>query len=368
MAFSSIFSANFFPKSRMKFNKAAIQVIVHISAWLCFLMLPFAFVPRPKDGPFIPEQYISTYFLLSSFLYISFYYLNFYVLIPNLLEKKRVFFYSVLIFSLMIFFGVFPHLYRYLSNNFNWLPPIPWQQGRSGRLKPPILSSGSIAIFLFLFVISTGIKVASRWLKYEREKNEIENEKLTAELSFLKSQINPHFLFNTLNNIYALAEANSEKTAETVLKLSTIMRYVLTEAKNNLVSLEKEIQFITHYIELQKMRLTDKSKVSFQISGDPSDKQISPLLFLPFVENAFKYGISTREISPIDISLEINHNGIFFKVVNNKYTHSLLGPTDKTGIGIANVKRRLDLLYRNRYYLNLSDNKSTYTVNLNIGL
>jgi two-component system LytT family sensor kinase len=352
----------------MKINKISLQVIVHVAAWLCFLVLPFAFVPRPKDGPFIPDQYISVFFILTSLMYISFYYLNFYVLIPKLVEKKKVGLYILLIICLLLFFGTFPRLYRYLSDDMHKLPPIPWQTTRPPNLAHPILSSGSIAIFLLLFIISTGIKVVSQWFGYEQKTREIENEKLNTELSFLKSQINPHFLFNTLNNIYSLAEARSEKTSEAVMKLSSIMRYVLTEAKNNAVPLEKEIQFTAHYIELQKMRLTGKSKVDFIITGDPTGKQISPLLFLPFVENAFKYGISTREVSPINILLDIKNDDLDFKILNNKYNHALLRPAETTGIGITNIKRRLELLYHNRYKLCLADDKTTYSVNLNIHL
>ena len=354
---------------KMKLNKIILQVIVHVAAWLCFLMLPFAFVPRPKEGPFIPEQYISFYFLLSSFMYISFYYINFYLLIPKLLEKKRMILYVFVIVSLLILFGVFPRLYRYLSDDLHKLPPIPWQSGnRSRNLSPPLLSGGSIAISLLVFVISTGIKVVSQWFEYEKKNREIENEKLNTELSFLKSQINPHFLFNTLNNIYSLAESGSDKTSEAVMKLSSIMRYVLTEAKNNSVPLEKEIQFTSHFIELQKMRLTDKSKIDFTITGDPEGKQISPLLFLPFVENAFKYGISTREPSPIRIFLDIKDKELDFTINNNKYNQALLKPAETTGIGILNIKRRLELLYHNRYKLYLADEKTNYTVNLNIHL
>ena len=352
----------------MKINKVIIQVIIQVAAWLCFLMLPFAFMPRPKEGPFIPEQYISFYFLLSSFLYISFYYINFYVLIPKLFQKKRLLYYMLLIIGLLIFFGTFHRTYRYFSDHLLHLPPIPWQTRGLRKFSPPLLSAGSIAIFLLVFAISTGIRMVTQWFDYERKNREIENEKLSTELSYLKSQINPHFLFNTLNNIYSLAEAGSNKTAPSVMKLSSIMRYVLTEAKNNEVPLEKEIQFTQNYIELQKMRLTDKSTVDFVVTGDYTGKKISPLIFLPFVENAFKYGVSTREISPIQISLDIKDTEIDFSVMNNKYPHSLLKPAETTGIGIGNIKRRLELLYQNKYQLILDDEPSTYSVNLNLHL
>ncbi len=352
----------------MKFNKILLHIIVHIAAWLCFLMLPFVLFSRPKDSSFIPEQYVSTYFILTNLLYISFYYFNSYFLIPKLLAQKKVIAYTLIIIGLLIVFGTFPRIYRHLSDDLHILPANPILSNRTRHLLPPLLSGGSIAIFLLVFVISTGVKVVSQWFTSEQKTKEIENEKLNTELSFLKSQINPHFLFNTLNNIYSLAEAGSEKTGEAVMKLSNIMRYILTEAKNDSVPLEKEIQFTSNYIEMQKLRLTPKSKVDFSITGDPAGKQVSPLIFLPFVENAFKYGISTREASPICIQLNIKNGELDFQVKNNKHNNHMLKPAETTGIGIGNIKRRLELLYHNRYKLNLNDEKAMYTVNLNIQL
>jgi len=208
--------------------------------------------------------------------------------------------------------------------------------------------------------------VINQWLHAERKSKQIENEKLNTELSFLKAQINPHFLFNTLNNIYSLAADKSDLTAPAVMKLSSIMRYVLTEARHDTVALEKEIKFIADYIELQKMRTTPKTTVSFTVEGDPEGKQVSPLLFLPFVENSFKYGVSTRELSPIDILLEIKEEEVHLKVRNNKQSLATLRPVENTGIGIQNTRRRLELLYPDRYSLEMTDEPATYTVNLNI--
>ncbi len=219
---------------------------------------------------------------------------------------------------------------------------------------------------MLVFVFSTGIKVINQWLLSEQRNKEIANEKLKAELSFLKAQINPHFLFNTLNNIYALASDRSESTAPAVMKLSNIMRYVLTEAGNDMVPLEKEIQFTRHYIELQKMRLTGKSSIDFTVNGDPFGKQITPLLFLPFVENAFKYGISTRELSPITILLEIKQDSVYFSVSNRKHINTSPKIANNTGIGINNTRRRLDLLYNDLYTLTINDEPDIFTVHLNI--
>ena len=247
------------------------------------------------------------------------------------------------------------------------LPSTPGGRLRPTRPRnPPLLSPFHIAIFLLVFVLSTGIKVINQWLRSEQRTKEIANEKLQAELSFLKAQINPHFLFNMLNNIYALASAQSDQTAAAVMKLSSIMRYVLTEAKNDFVPLEKEILFTSHYIELQKMRLTDKTSIDFTINGDPLAREIAPLLLLPFVENAFKYGISTRERSPIHILLDIKEESLFFSISNHKHFNTTLRMADNTGIGINNTRRRLDLLYPGKYELIINDKNNEFTVHLNI--
>jgi LytS/YehU family sensor histidine kinase len=213
--------------------------------------------------------------------------------------------------------------------------------------------------------VGTCIKVIQQWLGAEQRKKEIETEKLNTELSFLKSQINPHFLFNTLNNIYSLAVAKSDATAGAVLKLSSIMRYVITDTKHHLVPLEKELQFIQHYIDLQKVRLTDKMEINFSISGDVENKQIAPLIFIPFVENAFKYGISTKDNSRITIEVKADNHAVILHVHNAIVTQQV-EKTDHTGIGIKNSKRRLELLYPDNHELEVINDKGHFTVNLTI--
>jgi hypothetical protein len=351
-------------------KKLTVQIAIHIAAWLCFLMLPFAFYPRPNpmDAAFFTERYFNPYFIVNTVFIIAFYYCNTYLFVPRLFDRRNFAFYTVLIFGLMIIYGLMPRIYHALfgSINFNPNPAAAGTRPPGPPRSRPILSAGNIVLFLLVFVFSTGIKVINQWLRSEQRNKEIANEKLKAELSFLKAQINPHFLFNTLNNIYALASVQSEHTAAAVMKLSSIMRYVLTEARNDLVPLEKEIQFTSHYIELQKMRLTDKTIIDFTVQGDPLGRQIAPLLLLPFVENAFKYGISTRERSPIRILLEIKKDSLDFYICNQKHLSTMLRVTDNTGIGISNTKRRLDLFYEDKYALNIEDKSSDFSVKLKI--
>ncbi len=326
---------------------------------------------------------------------VAFYYLNTHVIIPKLLDHKKFLSYTLIILALMIFYGFLPRIYHGLFGSWQplgagtgagagaggagvgpggaiVLPGPGVGPGAGVGLRPnrpriyPLVKAFNIAVFQMVFVFSTGIKVINEWLRSEQRNKEIANEKLQAELSFLKAQINPHFLFNTLNNIYALASDQSEHTAAAVMKLSSIMRYVLTEARNDLVPLEKEILFTSHYIELQKMRLTDKTSIDFTINGDPLGRQIAPLLLLPFIENAFKYGISTREWSPIRILLDIKKDSLYFSITNQKHINTALRMSDNTGIGISNTRRRLDLLYENRYDLTIEDKTGEFSVHLNI--
>ena len=221
----------------------------------------------------------------------------------------------------------------------------------------------STAVFFLVFTVSTCSRVIQEWLGIESKKQEIENEKLATELSFLKSQINPHFLFNTLNNIYSLALVKSEATADAVLKLSSIMRYVLSETKHDTVPLDKEIQFIRHYIELQKVRLTDKVTIEFNVEGETEGKQIAPLILIPFVENAFKYGVSTKETSKLLFEVKAKADSISFTAQNDMISHDS-GNENNTGIGLKNTKRRLELLYPDAHKLTVTEENKQFIVNL----
>lgn len=379
-------------------KKVTVQVVIHIAAWACFLLLPLVLFYRPRgpEATFFPEHYFTTSFFVNYAIIISFYYLNSYVFIPKLLDTKKFVAYTLLILALLIFYGFVPRIehavfgpqsfYSNLSagpggpgpsgltgtSGVSGASGLPGTSVLPGSLRPPrprnlpLLSPGNLVIFLMVFVFSTGVRVIERWLRSEQRTKEIANEKLQAELSFLKAQINPHFLFNTLNNIYALASAQSDQTAAAVMKLSSIMRYVLTEARNDFVPLEKEILFTSHYIELQKMRVTDKTSIDFTIEGNPLGREIAPLLLLPFVENAFKYGVSTRECSPIHILLDIKEESLYFSISNHKHFNTALRMADNTGIGISNTRRRLDLLYPGRHELIINDKSNEFTVHLNI--
>jgi sensor histidine kinase YesM len=194
-----------------------------------------------------------------------------------------------------------------------------------------------------------------------------EKEKLKAELSYFKAQINPHFLFNTLNTIYSLAIQKAGNTAEAVVKLSGMMRYVLSDASHDYVALEKEIGYISDYIELQKIRFGETVRIDYQPCDPDSGKSIAPLVLIPFIENAFKFGVNPGEDSFIGITISLSGDELHLKVFNNKVNGSQ--ETETTGgLGIVNAKHRLDLLYPEKHKLIIEDKETEFTVDLYINL
>jgi hypothetical protein len=217
------------------------------------------------------------------------------------------------------------------------------------------------SIYLYIAVILFSILLRVRDRLYLLQK-----EKINAELSSLKSQINPHFLFNTLNSIYALAVKGDEKTADAVINLAGLMRYMIKEAHGDRISLQKELDYLTNYVELQKSRLRETAAVSLSIKGQAGALEIAPLILITFVENAFKYGINPDMESRISIDIDI-HDGILdLSVFNTKVVISSLDLS--TGIGLDNTRSRLEKLYYKKHRLEITDEKDYYTIFLSIHL
>lgn len=219
---------------------------------------------------------------------------------------------------------------------------------------------------LFSVVLIMVLKLLKNWYQEEQSKKQLIQINLETELKFLKSQINPHFLFNSLNNLYALTLKKSEDAPEVVLRLSNILRYVLYETGEGKVPLEKEIQYLRDYIELEKIRLGNRVDIRFHTAGDMNAKVIEPMLFLTFVENSFKHGASAAIGDGwVDIGLNADDEDIRFTISNSKQSQ----PADRLnghhgGIGLENLRKRLDILYPGKYLLRLDDLTEQYTVNL----
>ncbi|RFS14679.1 sensor histidine kinase [Emticicia sp. C21] len=207
------------------------------------------------------------------------------------------------------------------------------------------------------------LKMIEDFFANEKEKTALVTEKLNAENAFLKNQLNPHFLFNTLNNIYSLALNQSPKTPEAVMKLSELMRYMLYESNQEKVSLETELTYLNNFIELQKIRYSGQTYVDFQVIGDVSSQRIAPLMLIPFVENAFKHGIVQDVNHPLSIQLLANQNNLSFTVKNQLANQN----KDKYGgVGLENIKKRLNLIYPKSYHLEIQNDAESYSSELNL--
>jgi LytS/YehU family sensor histidine kinase len=219
-----------------------------------------------------------------------------------------------------------------------------------------------------IVILALAYRLLLFWLEQEKIRKELENQKLRAELSFLKMQVNPHFLFNALNNIYALAVLeNGKKTSDSILKLSDLLRYVLYEKEDedHKVGLQKEITHINNYIDLERLRHPERIHIIFSVEGAIEDKRIAPLLLFPLIENAFKHGILTDPQKPVGIDIKVSQGFLDFSVRNFKNSYS----KDETGgIGLQNVRKRLDLLYGDTCTIDIKDKPDRFFVNLHLPL
>jgi sensor histidine kinase YesM len=330
-------------------------IAIHVLIWLGLYMIPYIDDTR---------QHISQHFIWRNtmlfLLLVSFFYFNTYYLIRKLFLPGKLFYYLLAILGCIVFISVTHLLFSSIIDAY--VPSEIHHPGVLHRLFFPVFPS------LFAFAISTAIKITNEWFKAEKQKKEMENEKLNSELAFLKSQVNPHFLFNILNNICSLARKKSDNTENAIIQLSRIMRYMLYDSKDEKVSLEKEVEYLQNYIDLQRLRISDSVIINFTIEGNIDGKMVEPMLLIPFVENAFKHGVSYLDESNIDIRLKIDNGDLHFHVENNRIKKSDDPIHQESGIGLKNVLRRLDLLYPGTHTINIEETPTKYIVNLDISL
>ena len=287
-------------------------------------------------------------------------YTNLLYIIPNYLTNKNIFYYLVV---LSVLAAVLTPIKTLALVLISYGDP---------SLQSSIRSSQAFIFLSSLFIgaSSTIYHISSEWLTHQREKKELQNQTLQSELRFLKSQINPHFLFNTLNSLYALTLKKSDLAPEIVLKLSEMMRYMLYECNEKEVPLQKELNYIENYLELEKIRHGDKCNIKFSVKGDAENKYIAPLMFIPFIENSFKHGLNNSiDDAYVDIAIDIVKAELQMQIDNSKgHTVPTQYKKRSGGIGLVNIKRRLELLYPGKYLLDIRDNPSNYLVNLSIQL
>ena len=327
----------------------------HIAFWLAnviFIVLLYSAILgiwRSVIHNFIwlPARFLYTYPLILWF-------------IPKYLFKNKYIIFSVL----AIFWGIagwFLNIYfrQYLFDPVQkFLNFVPIGQG-SGQ-------PGSYLVLVITATVASMIVVFKYWIKTQRQWMQAEKDKVTAELQLLKAQVHPHFLFNTLNNIYSFSLENSPKTPGLILKLSSLLSYMLYDCKADEVLLEKETEIMKNYIDLEKERYGNKLEVSWDIEGDIKDKYVAPLLMLPFLENAFKHGTSEQLEKPwLSVDMSVKQDVLRCKIANSKNEFVSLS---KNGIGIQNVKKRLEFLYPGKHELKMNDEGNFFVVSLLIEL
>ncbi|WP_197482109.1 histidine kinase [Polaribacter atrinae] len=337
-------------------KKTNTTIIVHSLIWIFFLVITS--VQSYTRFSTIPNE-----FYILNFIFIAAFYLNYMVLIPKFLLNKKIILYIII--SVVIIFSIIFIIESFLK--FSVRPSFierdfhqNFRRDRTNRmnLRPPIL-------LLLFFALSTCIKLVSEWYKSEKERTIVASQKVNSELSFLKAQLNPHFLFNTLNSIYSLANKKSDDTTVAIVTLSELMRYMIYEANEDFICLKKEIEYIKNYISLQLLRLKDSSGVKINVHGNLNYK-IEPLLLISFIENAFKYGTDYKGKTDITIKIATNNDQLHLIVHNLSSLQNTLNKD--SGIGLENIQNRLNLLYPNAHTLEITNTKKSFEVNLKINL
>lgn len=329
-------------------------IFIHIVFWVMFVFLPYVMF-NMRD---FPKSINFLFFLKIHVLNFVTFYLTYFALIPFLLKRKSLYWQVARVLIAVLTLTALRVIYSYVTREYlGWGPDRPYNLGRN------IFWESFWCLMFVLYALMIYFSIA--WFKERQIRAELTREKQQSEIDLLKSQINPHFLMNTINNLYALVYQGSRKAGEGLLELSHIMRYMLYETNANLVPLENEIKYLRSFIDLQLLRLKNKEAVDFRVVGDPSGRMIAPMLFIPFIENAFKHGNKSKPGVTITIRLVIEEKKIFFSTENFKTARNVNKP-EKSGIGLSNIRKRLELQYPGRHLLEIDDQKDFYSVHLTI--
>ncbi len=347
-----------------------VTISLHFLAWFFIIMIPIYIVRTYFEGSqsSIPYRFYGFIFPIGLLFY-----LNYLWLVPKYFFRDKKVKYFILSFVVILFVGMisgfFEHVLmvqleekRAMYNQQFWTSPELNMQ--AFRVFVQLRALGYFIVSIMIWAFSFGLAIIRRWSQTEKEKKELEKEKLNSELAFLKNQISPHFFFNTLNNIYSLIGIDQNDAQEAVHKLSKLMRYLIYDSERGHSKLSDEVVFMTNYIDLMRLRLSSKVDLNVSLPDQCKDISVPPLLFISFVENAFKHGVSYREKSFIDINMTIEENHIRFLTVNSIGTSSNPDDEQYGGIGLENVKKRLALLYPGKHVLKAEKSEDKYIVEL----
>lgn len=334
-------------------------LLLHLSFWCVYLSFFVYQLSSYQRGRELDWGRVFTI----AFIQVSFAalisYVNYFYLLPRFLSRRKIFPYIIqflALFGAVITVRLFTE--RFILDGFTH------QEGylyRTRFVVQMVTSNFFIVVFVGM------LRFAQDWFELEARRKEVEREKLLAELNFLKAQINPHFLFNTLNNLYYLAYSKSDRATEVIDKLSKMMRYMIYESNHPQVLLSKEIEYMQNYISLERIRLSNEVPIDYTVVGDVQGAMIAPLIFITFLENAFKHGVTGHAKGPwVKISITMEGKTCIYTVANSKAV--AVKEVEKLGIGLVNVKRRLELSYPQHYELTIQDGEDRFEVQLKLDL
>ncbi|MDW7693838.1 sensor histidine kinase [Flammeovirgaceae bacterium SG7u.111] len=332
-------------------------LILHLLVWGIVFSMPF--LSNDKS----PKDLVDYMLRVNPLLFFAFiFYVNYFYLIKKVLFAKKVWVFLLINLGINLICLFFMDELRVFYESL--------QETEPNRRGP-----GPLVMFLTLFIacsmttgISVAIKITNEWLRTESERKEIEKEKLTSEILNLKNQLNPHFFFNTLNNIYSLIIQDQDKAQDAVYQLSKLMRYLLYDSDEQYVSLEREIHFMKHYIDLMKLRVSDNVRVEHHFPENVTDYKVAPLLFISLIENSFKHGVNPSDPSEIYMDMRINENEeLVFNIKNTSYPKK---DNDRSGsgIGLENIEKRLKLLYPDKHTFEIEDGKKYFECKIALSL
>ncbi|MEO8415505.1 MAG: histidine kinase [Ginsengibacter sp.] len=337
------------------YKKKWATILLHSFFWMIFYLLPYFL--RPNYGasghPKPPSDFLYIH-SIDFITWIAIFYINIYLLIPKLFYKRK---YGQYASAVLLIFLVLLVLHR--VSFYLFLDERPYHL--DGFLLFSVFPS------IFIIAVSMAFKMFTDQIKYEAKSKERETENLKTELSFLRSQISPHFMFNVLNNMVALARKGSDQLEPSLIKLSSLLRYMVYETNGLSVALEKEVEYLQSYIDLQQQRFGKNVQLHVCLTEIDDNYVIEPMMLVPFVENAYKHGVGMVENAQIDVVLKV-HNGLLEFNVKNRFNEEGQMQDQTSGIGLHNVQRRLNLLYKNRHNLLIVKNENWFLVSLQINL
>jgi sensor histidine kinase YesM len=361
-------TAIFTPMTREN-TKGGVVAIMHLLAW-ALLGFVLVFYQPLSWGVSLPAVFWVKQFMNFGLL-VALFYFNSRYLVPRYLLNNRILVFIIWVVALVILMLIVSKMADQQLEIRRHMERIMPRPGHRGGPKPRHLIDGILLMTTLLVIgVSTSMAVIQRWQADAHLRNLVEKQNITSELALLKAQINPHFFFNTLNNIYALSYTNVEESREATLTLSRMMRYLLYETQQDVAPLSREFAFIDDYIELMKLRVQRSSNVQYTRDEPVPDYPIAPMLLLPFIENAFKHGINASQQSEIRIRAGLSNGTLKLHVENHIFPAQNVAGAESGGIGLNNTRRRLDLLYPEKHRLEIQTDEvaNTYTVNLTINL